>query len=216
VVDLSAFYLDIIKDRLYVEAQDGRKRRSAQTVLWQILMMLLEDMAPVLSFTAEEAFQQLPEAIKNELADLKSIFALRFAPDETEMDENTFARWEKLAMIRAEVNKAIEPKRKDGVIGKPLDAHITLYADEKLATLLQNAELDPMEFFIVSKVDIKPLSEARDTAIAAEDIEGLKVDVAAAPGEKCERCWRICEDLGTNADHPTACPRCTAVLTGKA
>jgi len=213
VVDLSAFYLDIIKDRLYVEAKNGRKRRSAQTVLWQILMMLLTDMAPILSFTAEEAFQQLPEAIKNNHGDLKSVFGLRFSPDQTGMDETSFANWEKLAEIRAEVNKAIEPKRKEGVIGKPLDAQVSLHADEKLRQLLQNAELDSMEFFIVSKVEFKPLEAAPESAVAAEEVNGLKIEVTAAPGEKCERCWRICEDLGTNSDHPTACPRCTAVLT---
>ena len=93
VVDLSAFYLDIIKDRLYVEKQDGLKRRSAQTVLWQILLMLLEDMAPVLSFTAEEAFQALPEAIKGALPQDKTVFALRFAPERPALSDAERARW---------------------------------------------------------------------------------------------------------------------------
>ncbi len=212
VVDLSAFYLDIIKDRLYVEEQNGIKRRSAQTVLWQILMMLLMDMAPVLSFTAEEAFQQLPEAIKAALPDLKTVFGLRFVPDATTMSDEEFDRWEQLSHIRAEINKAIEPKRKDRVIGKPLDAMVTLFVDKKVRGLLESADLDICEFFIVSKVVVEDLSAASTEAFVAEEVEGLKIDVAPAPGEKCERCWRISEELGTDSNHPTACPRCTAVL----
>ncbi|WP_147821511.1 isoleucine--tRNA ligase [Salidesulfovibrio onnuriiensis] len=212
VVDLSAFYLDIIKDRLYVEEQDGLKRRSAQTVLWQILMMLLVDMAPVLSFTAEEAFQQLPEAIRAALPELKSVFSLRFAPDSASMSADEFARWDRLADIRAEVNKAIEPKRKDRVIGKPLDAMVTLYADEKVKELINSEDFDICEFLIVSKVVVKDLGDATAEAVEAEEVKGLKIDVAPAPGEKCERCWRISEELGTDSEHPTACPRCTAVL----
>jgi len=212
VVDLSAFYLDIIKDRLYVEEQDGLKRRSAQTVLWQILLMLLQDMAPVLSFTAEEGFQNLPDAIKAELEQIKTVFALRFTPDATNLTDDDRARWEKLAAIRAVVNKAIEPKRKDGVIGKSLDAEITLYVTEDIRTLIASEELDPQEFFIVSKINLDDIANAPADAFEGEEVENLKIGVEAAPGEKCERCWRICEDLGSDPAYGDACPRCTAVL----
>ena len=212
VVDLSAFYLDIIKDRLYVEEQDGLKRRSAQTVLWQTLLMLLQDMAPVLSFTAEEAFQNLPDAIKAALPQDKTVFALRFTPDATGLTADERAKWEKLAMVRGVVNKAIEPKRKDGVIGKSLDAQVTLYTTEKIRELVSSDDLDPREFFIVSKVILEDLADAPSDAFQGEDVTDLKVGVAAAIGDKCERCWRISEDLGSDPDHPDACPRCTAVL----
>ncbi|WP_285904972.1 isoleucine--tRNA ligase [Pseudodesulfovibrio pelocollis] len=216
VVDLSSFYLDIIKDRLYVEEQGGLKRRSAQTVLWQTLLMLLEDMAPVLSFTAEEAFQTLPEAIKADLDQTDTVFALRFAPDEVNLPADERARWDMLATVRGEVNKAIEPKRKDRVIGKSLDAHVTLHATEAVRELVAAEDLDAREFFIVSKITLADVADlAADTPIGvfvAEDVKDLKIAVEPAPGVKCERCWRISEDLGTDPAHPAACPRCTAVL----
>lgn len=212
VVDLSAFYLDIIKDRLYVEEENGLKRRSAQTVLWQTLLMLLEDMAPVLSFTAEEAFQNLPEAIKKALPQDKTVFALRFAPDATGMDDAERAHWEKLVQVRAEVNKAIEPKRKDRVIGKSLDAQVTLFATKEIRALVESNDIDPREFFIVSKLVLDDAENAPADAYQGEDMDDLKVSVEAATGEKCERCWRISEDLGTDEAYPDACPRCTAVL----
>ncbi|QGY41225.1 isoleucine--tRNA ligase [Pseudodesulfovibrio cashew] len=212
VVDLSAFYLDIIKDRLYVEEENGLKRRSAQTVLWQVLLMLLEDMAPVLSFTAEEAFQNLPEAIKAALDQDETVFALRFSPDETGLSDDERARWEQLAEIRGEVNKAIEPKRKDRVIGKSLDAEVTLYTTKTVRELVASEDLDAMEFFIVSKVILADIADAPDDAFVAEEVADLKVGVKAATGEKCERCWRISEDLGTDPAYADACPRCTAVL----
>jgi len=212
VVDLSAFYLDIIKDRLYVEEENGLKRRSAQTVLWQVLLMLLQDMAPVLSFTAEEGFQNLPDAIKAALPQDKTVFALRFAPDATGLTDGERAKWEKLALVRGEVNKAIEPKRKDGVIGKSLDAKVTLYATEEIRSLVASEEIDPREFFIVSRLEPADLADAPDDAFQGEDMTDLKVGVAAATGDKCERCWRISEDLGTDPAYPDACPRCTAVL----
>lgn len=212
VVDLSAFYLDIIKDRLYVEEQNGLKRRSAQTVLWQILLMLLEDMAPILSFTAEEAFQNLPEAIKVALPQDKTVFALRFAPETSGLDDVERAKWEKLAMVRGEVNKAIEPKRKDGVIGKSLDAQVTLYATEEIRNLVDSDDLDPSEFFIISKLKLADVADAPDDSFQGEDMTDLKVGVTAATGDKCERCWRISEELGTDPAHPDVCPRCANVM----
>lgn len=212
VVDLSSFYLDIIKDRLYVEEQNGLKRRSAQTVLWQILLMLLQDMAPVLSFTAEEGFQNLPDAIKADLDQTKTVFALRFTPDDTGLSADERAKWETLAEVRADVNKAIEPKRKEGVIGKSLDAEVTLYTTEEIRELVASDELDAMEFFIVSKVNLADITDAPADAFSGEEVRDLKVGVVAATGEKCERCWRISQDLGSDAEYADACPRCTAVL----
>ncbi len=212
VVDLSSFYLDIIKDRLYVEKQDGLKRRSAQTVLWQTLLILLQDMAPVLSFTAEEAFQNLPETIKDNLEQTKTVFGLRFAPDATGLTDDQRARWGKLADVRSEVNKAIEPKRKDGVIGKSLDAQITLYATQEVRDLIASDDLDAQEFFIVSQVNLADVADAPADAYTGEEVADFKVEVKSAAGQKCERCWRICQDLGSDPAYEDACPRCTEVL----
>lgn len=212
VVDLSSFYLDIIKDRLYVEEQNGLKRRSAQTVLWQVLLMLLQDMAPVLSFTAEEGFQNLPDTIKADLGQTDTVFALRFSPDATRVNDAERARWEMLASIRGVVNKAIEPKRKDGVIGKSLDAQITVYTNEKIRSLIDSADMDAQEFFIVSKITLDDIANAPADTFDGDEVADLKIGVEAATGEKCERCWRICEDLGTDSSYTDACPRCTAVL----
>ncbi len=174
--------------------------------------MLLQDMAPVLSFTAEEAFQNLPEAIKANLDQQETVFALRLTPETTGMSDEERTRWEKLAAVRSEVNKAIEPKRKDRVIGKSLDAQITLYTTEDIRTLVSSEELDAQEFFIVSKIDLKDIAEAPADACQGEDMPDLKIVVEPAPGKKCERCWRISEDLGTDPTYSDACPRCTAVL----
>jgi isoleucyl-tRNA synthetase len=174
--------------------------------------MLLQDMAPVLSFTAEEAYQDLPDAIKEALPQSETVFALRFTPDQTNLDDTQRARWEKLALIRSEVNKAIEPKRKDGVIGKSLDAQVTLYATEDIRTLASTEDIDPREFFIISNLALDDADNAPADAFQGEEMVDLKVLVEAATGKKCERCWRISEDLGSDPAHPDACPRCTAVL----
>ncbi len=212
VVDLSSFYLDIIKDRLYVEKKTGLKRRSTQTVLWQTLLVLLQDMAPVLSFTAEEAFQSLPDAIKADLSQDETVFALRFEPEVTGMTDEERDLWGKLAAVRNEVNKSIEPKRKDGVIGKSLDAQVTLYTTEDIREIVASDNIDPREFFIISRLNLDDLKNAPEDAFQGEELDDLKIVVEPATGVKCERCWRISEDIGTDAEFPDACPRCTEVL----
>ncbi len=210
--DLSAFYLDVVKDRLYVEPQAGLKRRATQTVLWRTLLMLIFDMAPVLSFTAEEVFEHLPESLRP--ADMTTVFTLRLPEAAPAMDKAEREAMEKLLAVRAEANKAMEPLRKERVIGKSLDAKLTLYADADLLAALKNAPVDLAELCIVSAVDLAPLDQAPDGLEQGEEIKGLKVAVAKAPGEKCERCWQISEELGTSPDHPNACLRCTKVLAG--
>ncbi len=207
VTDLSAFFLDIAKDRLYVERASSRERRSAQTVIYHALNILLANMTPILSFTAEEVFSHIPDTLKQ---DLDTVFALHpviAAPPLSPEERN---RWELLLELRGEVTKAIEPKRKDGLIGKPLDAKITIYAPESLHKALNGVNMQ--EFFIVSKAILAEPEDAPADAFVSTDIPKLSIVVAKADGVKCERCWRIVEDLGTDADHPTACPRCTAVL----
>lgn len=212
VTDLSAFYLDILKDRLYSSAQNSHARRSAQTTLFHILMLLVRDMAPVLSFTAEEVFHYVPEVLRN---DVSTVFALTGTPVQTvTLDDNTRAQWEILLAVRSEVTKAIEPIRKSGEVGHSLDTRVTLFADEKLTSTLETLGSDLRAIFIVSQLEIRPLAEADDAAYTPEEIEGLRIGVVKASGEKCERCWIISEELGTDPDFTTLCPRCTTVMKG--
>ena len=210
VTDLSAFYLDILKDRLYTELPNGPERRSAQTALWRILLVLITDMAPILSFTAEEVFSHLPDGLR---PDVSTVFALKTDNAPTlALSENTCNDWETLLALRAEVTRAIEPMRKAGTIGHALDTAVTLYVDEALAALLQRATSDLRSILIVSQLAVKPLSEAPEEAIRAIDPAGLAIGVSRAAGEKCARCWIYSTELGTNPAHPQVCPRCTSVL----
>ncbi len=209
VTELSSFYLDIVKDRLYASAQGSLERRSAQTALWQIAMTFLTDIAPILSFTAEEAFGHLPEAIH---PGVPTVFAMRFAMDRGYlMDEAERHVWETVAAVRAEITKAIEPERKAGTVGHSLETAVTVHAREELLDDLRAEGADLAEICIVSQVVLEPLESAPAGAWTSEEVDGLKIGVAKAGGEKCERCWRFLE-LGTDPAHPTLCPRCAAVM----
>jgi len=210
VSDLSAFYLDILKDRLYSSKADSKERRSAQTAVYHILMLLIRDMAPVLSFTAEEVYSYIPEALRPEAV---TVFALR-EDDIPSMEMPAAERedWEAFLAVRAEVTKAMEPVRKSGEIGHPLDAHVTLFMDDALAAKLKSTGADLRACFIVSKVTVAPLAQAPEPAYTSEELNGLRISIAKAPGQKCERCWIWSEELGSSSEHPSLCPRCTGVL----
>ena len=210
VTDLSAFYLDVLKDRLYASAPASEERRSAQTALWRILMILLKDMAPVLSFTAEEALSHVPAELKPELG---TVFAMKdghmkyLGLSEAERD-----RWTTLLAVRAEITKAIEPLRKSGEIGHALDTAVTLYASPELTGILDSLGTDLRALFIVSQFSICPLEEAQEAAYTAQDVEGLRIGITKAAGEKCPRCWIYSTELGTDPVYPEVCPRCAQVL----
>ncbi|MDR2051183.1 MAG: isoleucine--tRNA ligase [Deltaproteobacteria bacterium] len=213
VTDLSAFYLDVLKDRLYSYAPAGRERRSAQTALDLILRMLLLDMAPVLSFTAEEAFQSLPEKLR---PGCRTVFALP-EPDLSGLSLPQAGReaWENLLRTRGAVTRAIEPLRRDGRVGHALDTSVTLYAGEELAGQLRGLGTDLRAAFIVSQLEIKPLPEAGEGVFSPEEQPDLKIGVSRARGEKCGRCWVYSEEPGKDPRHPDLCPRCAAVLGGQ-
>ncbi|WP_273524942.1 isoleucine--tRNA ligase [Mailhella massiliensis] len=217
--DLSAFYLDVLKDRLYSSLPDSAERRSAQSALYQMLLIMLRDMAPIMSFTAEEVFRHIPEALKpvdGEGRPVISVFALpqkdvsmyRLSDDER-------GAWEMVMDIRAGVTRAIEPLRKDGIIGHALDTHVTLYVDDKLRSAIADSGADMRSVCIVSQLDIASFKDAPVDALSTAQLDecpGLAVRVKKAGGEKCERCWMYSEELGTDAAHPTLCPRCAAVM----
>ncbi|ACV68406.1 isoleucine--tRNA ligase [Desulfohalobium retbaense] len=211
VTDLSAFYLDILKDRLYVSAPGSIERRSAQTVLHRILQMLLRDMAPFLSFTAEELFQHLPECMR---PDVPSVFTLSpVEPVQDLLREDERALWDHVCSLREEITKAIEPWRKSGDIGHPLSAAVTIYAPEPLHSELSSVAGQLREICIVSQASLEQADSAPEDAGFASDVfPGLSIAVNAAQGDKCPRCWVFSPEIGSDAAHPDVCPRCSAVL----
>lgn len=211
--DLSAVYLDILKDRLYASGATSPERRSAQTALLHILSMLVRDMAPILSFTAEEVYGHLPEALRDPA--VGTVFALPpLAAAPFLLDDAARENWEVLLALRGGVLRTIEPLRRDGKIGHSLDTRVTLYVAPELRRRLDAVGADLRAVCIVSQLAVRPLDEAPADAAAVEDVEGLAVTVERAAGEKCERCWIYSTELGTDPEHPTLCPRCTAVLKG--
>jgi isoleucyl-tRNA synthetase len=204
-VEMSSFYLDILKDRMYTSKADSLSRRSAQTVLYQILDTLLRLLAPVLSFTADEAWQYMP-ARKEQSVHLTAFPALR--PEWK--DDSLVERWDRLMKVRSDVSKSLELARVAKIIGHSLDAAVTIAAPADLLGFLKEYEADLPSIFIVSKVTLAAhvSGECRDS----ENIAGLKVQVAAAPGSKCERCWCYSEELGSHAEHPAICPKCTGAV----
>ncbi|MHB8846638.1 MAG: isoleucine--tRNA ligase [Nitrospirota bacterium] len=207
-VDMSAFYLDILKDRLYTARASSRERRSGQTVMHTMLVTLVRLMAPVLSFTADEVWAYLPGA-KN----LPSVFLAEFPkPEEKYLDDKLEARWEKLQAVRGEAAKVLEALRKDKKIGHSLDARVTLYAEQGLFDLLKQYERDLPFIFIASQVAVEKEADAPADAFASDAVKGLRITAGPAKGQKCGRCWMYQESVGTVTDHPQICGRCAGNL----
>ena len=212
VVELSSFYLDIIKDRLYCEERDGLLRRSAQTALFLILDTLTKMFAPILAFTCDEIWLAMPHregddtrnVVLNQMNRPFAAYAL---------DEAAMARWDRLIALRGDVNAVIETARAAKRIGKPLEAAVTLHAGsaEAAKAVEDFAGMDLAELFIVSKCLVAPDKGEGETAAAGESaqIPGLNISVVEAPGVKCPRCWKH----STAADPETElCPRCASVV----
>ncbi len=205
-VEMSAFYLDILKDRVYTSKKDSPERRSAQTVMYRILDTLVRLLAPVLSFTSDEVWQYIPGARE------ESVHLAAFPSLNPEWkDDALVERWERIIKVRADVSKALELARADKVIGHSLDAKVTINASAEDASFLEGYASQLKDIFIVSKVDLAaPI--APGAGYASESTAGLRIFVEAAPGEKCERCWCYSEELGQDASHPAICPKCTAAV----
>ena len=210
VTDLSSVYLDILKDRLYASAPASHERRSAQTALWHILCLLLRDMAPVLSFTAEEIFAHLPESLRGPELTVFALPPLEAAP--YFLDEGTRDDWNVLLAVRGAVTRAIEPMRREGIIGHSLDTRVTLFVADELRQRLEGLHTDLRAVCIVSQLHMEALDRAPQAAYQDEEVAGLAIGVEKARGEKCERCWIYSTELGTDPAHPALCPRCTAVI----
>jgi isoleucyl-tRNA synthetase len=204
-VDLSSFYLDILKDRLYTHGTHSTSRRSAQTALWMILDAFTRLLAPILPFTAEEVFEAMEEgrAAKRRAESVHILLFPKYEPMHDRQD--LVDEWEKLQAVRESVLKALEDVRQSGKIGNSLEARVRLMAGKELAPLLRRHEADLRYIFIVSHVDVQE---------SPADGGALEVEVMAAAGQKCERCWNYSLEVGKDADFSTVCERCIPVIKG--
>ncbi|KNY26666.1 isoleucine--tRNA ligase [Pseudobacteroides cellulosolvens] len=210
VVDMSNFYLDIIKDRLYTSKADSKDRRAAQSVMYEILDSLVRMLAPVLAFTSEEIWQYLP----HRAADDNESIQLNNWPvvNEKYLDSKLEEKWSKILDLRSDVSKALEIARAEKTIGLSLNAKVVVYADEKVYGFIKSIEDQLSTIFITSGFELKKADEAPSSAQKGENMDGISVVVVPAEGEKCERCWMQSESVGKNGNHPTLCERCCSVL----
>ena len=209
-VDLSAIYLDILKDRLYTEKADSKLRRSAQTAMYEILTTLVRLVAPVLCFTSEEVWQALPNKEEREwsvhMSDMPKV-------NEAYLDKALDEKWKKRLAVRSVAMKALEEARQAKVIGHPLDAEVTVYADGEAYDIVKAMEKELADFLLVSQTHIvSGTAEAPENAASNE--EGtVKASVAVCTLAKCERCWKRSADVDADPKHPGVCARCAHVLT---
>ena len=207
VLDLSAFYFDILKDRLYISATNAKTRRSAQTALMEILNVLVRMMAPILSFTADEIWQYIKEEAKQPSVHIELFSPVKKAYKDPELS----ARWEDLIAVRKEVTKALEWARKEKKIGHALDAAVTLGLSPQMMSKMKPYEDQLRSLFIVSSVTLTDMNELGGVP-DSEGLPGLRVSVEASSDPKCERCWVHDPSVGHNKKHPTLCKRCLMAL----
>lgn len=220
-VDLSAFYLDILKDRLYASAKKSPERRIAQCVLQEILTTLVRLMAPILSFTAEEIWRHLPRDLRVDQSVHLSTF-----PDVKPVEASRITRWEGLIKIREAVAAVLETARKEKKIGNSLQASVSLFAKKPLYDKLRTQVSFLPTFFIVSQAHLSEWEEdtpqpslpqpAKWQFTQTVDDLGLLIYVTSARGEKCERCWMYQEDVGSHPSYSTLCSRCVKVILSEA
>ena len=195
--DLGGFYLDIIKDRLYTSAPNSAPRRAAQTALYHIAHRVIRTMAPILSFTAEEAWAVL----MNTPEDATIFTELNYVLPTINQADALINRWSRIRALRDDVNKALEHARTEGKIGSALQAAVVIQAPASDAELLQSLG-DELRFVLIT------------SAASVHTSAALNVQVNVAVGNKCERCWHVSVEVGTVADHPSLCPRCASNLFG--
>ena len=214
VVEMSNFYLDVIKDRLYCEERNGAKRRSAQTALFLILDTMTKIMAPILAYTCDEIWQSMPHRTGDDgrnvvFNDMNQPFT------DYALDDKAMAKWDTVIRMRDDVNAVLETARADKKIGKALEACVTLHAgdDAAASALVDTMGFNLAELFIVSQCVVSNAAPAEGSVTGqGTAFPGLTVEVAEAQGAKCERCWMQSTTVGADADHPTLCARCAQVV----
>lgn len=202
--DLSAFYLDYAKDILYCEAPKGKDRLAIQTVLYETLVSLTKLVSPILAHTADEVWSFIPGVTEESVQ-----FTLM--PEEISVSNAAAIeeKWDKFMNLRDDVLKALEEARNQKVIGKSLNANVTVYVNEEVKSLLGSIDENMEQLFIVSKFEVEDLEKAPADAVT---LEYATVVVTKADGETCERCWNVTEEVGKVEEHPTLCPRCATVV----
>jgi isoleucyl-tRNA synthetase len=208
-VDMSNFYLDVIKDRLYCDDSDGLSRRSAQTTMYIVLDAIVRMLAPIMAFTTEEIWGEMPHG-KNAERDSILYNSMPTFDDAYSLTQERKDIWDKLLDLRIDVNKALEIARADKFIGKPLDAEIILYIDDNAAVAFEDfIGFDMEALFIVSSVEI--VKGVGDGHIGTA-FPGVTISVKLSESPKCARCWTHHKDVGVNLEHPELCPRCLNVI----
>jgi isoleucyl-tRNA synthetase len=195
VVDMSNFYLDVLKDRLYTEKSNNKARRAAQTSIYIILNAMTRMIAPILAYTSDEIWKYMPHS-SSEKAEHVIYNEMPEKVDITTIDDDFMAFWDEIHELRDDVKKSLETFIKDKTIKSSLEAKVTLAASGDKLAFLKKAENELATAFIVSEVEI------------VENSSELEIKIEKAEGEKCERCWVISKTVGENSDHPTLCSRC--------
>jgi isoleucyl-tRNA synthetase len=209
IVTLSARYFDIIKDRLYTAAPHSHARRSAQTALYKIADALARMLAPILVFTADEIWENLPKTDARPV----SVHLAEFPEARSSHDTQLLADWEQLFQVRDEVLGWLEKMRASKLIGSSLEARVVVHAYGKRYQLLKRHEDQLRYIFIVSKVELVEKVGVSDDPLYETPNDLFAVEVHRAEGEKCERCWNYSVRVGESARYPTACERCVEALT---
>ncbi len=194
VVDMSNFYLDVLKDRLYTEKADSKLRRAAQTSIYLILNAMTRMLTPILAYTSDEIWKYMP----HRESDVKSHVIYNDMPEKVDIayDEEFMNFWDEIHNLRDDVKKSIEPLVKEKTIKGSLESKVTLSAGNAKLDFLKKAESELKDAFIVSELEVK------------DNGGELEISVEKAEGEKCERCWAISKTVGQNSEHPTLCSRC--------
>ncbi|MBI3096810.1 MAG: isoleucine--tRNA ligase [Planctomycetes bacterium] len=206
-VELSSFYLDVLKDRLYTSAKHSRSRRAAQTVICEILITLAKMCAPVLAHTAEEVWALIPGVKESESVHLAHWPRLREAPIDQEFERT----WDRLFKIRSDVARELEKLRASRAIGKSTEAVVTLAtANEDLLDFMRSHEGDLPTLCLVAEVRIEQGQPAGATQ--GTEVKELFISVVKSAAAKCERCWNLRPDVGKSSEHPTLCGRCVDVM----
>lgn len=198
VVDMSNFYLDVLKDRLYTESAGGKPRRAAQTAIYIILDAMTRMISPILAYTSDEIWKYMPHGknsdpqhvLYNEMPKLLNLG----------LDEGFMAKWDRIQQLRDVVKKSLEEAVKEKQIRASLEAKVTLSCSGEMYDFIKSMEDELKTAFIVSGIDVVRTQGE------------LNVTISKAAGEKCERCWCYSETVGQNHEHPTICNRCASVL----
>ncbi|MFT4937099.1 MAG: isoleucyl-tRNA synthetase [Paraglaciecola sp.] len=209
-IEMGSFYLDIIKDRQYTAKSDGLARRSCQSTLYHIVEALVRWMAPIMSFTAQEIWQEMP------WQEEEFVFTgtwYRGLVEQNNAGEFNNSFWQQVLEVKNEVNRSIEQARKDGVIGGSLQAEVTIYALPELAKQLDKLHNELRFVFITSAATVHQVDVA-PADVKATEVAGLWLQIRPSEGKKCTRCWHYRDEVGQDTLHPELCERCIENIDG--